>query len=178
MSDNPRLARFDAAVLAHLDAAYNLARWLIADRGLAEDAVQDACVKALRSFDSCTGPSPKAWFMAVVRNTCLDALRGRRRRAGDDEFDEDLHSAAGDESFPNPEAHAMRASDARWVRVEIARLPLEFREVVVLRELEEMTYKEISAVVKIPIGTVMSRLARGRDMLAERMRAEARRRTV
>ena len=176
MTDDSRLARFDATVLVHLDAAYNLARWLLADGPLAEDAVQEACLKAFRSFESRTGPSAKAWFMAVVRNACLDAVRGRRRRAVEDEFNEDIHVAFDQEPSPTPETVAMRASDARWIRAEIARLPAQYREVIVLRELEEMSYKEISAVVRVPIGTVMSRLARGRDLLGERVREEAKRR--
>jgi RNA polymerase sigma-70 factor (ECF subfamily) len=176
MSDDSRLARFEATVLVHLDAAYRFARWLAGDDALAEDAVQDACVKALGTFESRTGPSAKAWFIAVVRNACLDALRGRRRRAGDEVFDEHIHVAGGFATIEPPEVVAVRASDARWIRAEIARLPVEFREVVVLRELEELSYKEISAIVRIPVGTVMSRLARGRDLLAERMRAGAKRR--
>jgi RNA polymerase sigma factor (sigma-70 family) len=176
MSDDSRLARFEAMVLVHLDAAYGFARWLAGDEALAEDAVQEACLKALRTFESRTGPSAKAWFMAVVRNACLDVLRGRRRRANEEAFDEDVHVAAGMASIDSPETIATRTSDARWIRAEIARLPVEFREVVVLRELEELSYKEISAIVKIPIGTVMSRLSRGRDLLAERVRAEVKRR--
>ncbi|MET0917266.1 MAG: sigma-70 family RNA polymerase sigma factor [Burkholderiales bacterium] len=176
MSDDSRLARFEAAVLVHLDAAYGFARWLTGDEVLAEDAVQEACLKALRTFETRTGPSAKAWFIAVVRNSCLDALRGRRRHVGEESFDEEAHTQAASASIEAPEAVAMRASDARWVRAEIARLPVEFREVIVLRELEELSYKEISAIVRIPIGTVMSRLSRGRDLLADRIRAEAKRR--
>jgi len=174
IGDDSRFAQFAATVLVHLDAAYSLSHWLLIDRAAAEDAVQEACLKALRAFESRTGPSAKAWFMAIVRNACLDALRSRRRRAVEDEFDEGIHSAAGD-SVPTPEALALRASDARWIRAQIARLPVEFREVVVLRELEEMSYREISVVVKVPVGTVMSRLARGRDLLATRIRAESKR---
>jgi RNA polymerase sigma-70 factor (ECF subfamily) len=107
--------------------------------------------------------------MAIVRNACMDGLRERRRRGDEVEFDDALHASPAD----SPETAALRASDARWVRAEIARLPAEFREVVVLREIEELSYKEISVVVKVPIGTVMSRLARGREMLALRLRASA-----
>jgi RNA polymerase sigma-70 factor (ECF subfamily) len=177
MADDSRLARFEATVLVHLDAAYGFARWLVSDVSLAEDAVQEACIKALRMFDSRTGPSAKAWFFAVVRNACFDALRSRRRHALDEPLDEELHALSDGTSAESPEAIAMRASDARWIHAEIARLPVEFREVIVLRELQELSYKEIGVVVKIPIGTVMSRLSRGRDLLAERMRAEARKRS-
>ena len=175
MSDDSRLARFDAAVLVHLDAAFNFAYWLVGDRPLAEDAVQTACEKALRSFESRTGPSAKAWFIAVVRNACLDALRGRRHRAFEELFDEEIHSVGGQDMFPAPEAAAIRADEARWLHAEIARLPVEYREVIVLRELEEMSYKEISAVARVPIGTVMSRLSRARELLSARFRAETRR---
>ena len=173
VQDDSRLARFEATVLVHLDAAYNLARWIVADDALAHDCVQEACVKAMRSFESRTGPSAKAWFMAVVRNASLDALRERRRHGIEDVFDEEtLALASGAEE---PDAALARAADARLVRAQIARLPADMREVIVLRELEELSYKEISAIVKIPIGTVMSRLARGRDLLAQRLRADAKR---
>jgi RNA polymerase sigma-70 factor (ECF subfamily) len=141
----------------------------VGDRELAEDAVQEACLKALRAFGSRTGPSAKAWFMAIVRNASMDAMRGHRRRKAHDSFDEEAHSFAG--GGDSPESAAERASESRWVRDAISHLPLEYREVLVLREIEEMTYKEISAIVRIPIGTVMSRLTRGRDLLAQRLRA-------
>jgi RNA polymerase sigma factor (sigma-70 family) len=171
VQDDSKLARFEATVLVHLDAAYNLARWIVVDDATAQDCVQEACVKAMRSFDSRTGPSAKAWFMAVVRNASLDALRERRRRGIEDEFDEAALAIASDAE--GPDAAHERAVEAHLVRAEIARLPVDMREVIVLRELEELSYKEISAIVKIPIGTVMSRLARGRQLLAQRLRAVA-----
>lgn len=174
VENDSRITRFESAILVHLDAAWHYARWIVGDEAGAQDALQDACVKALRHFDSRTGPSAKAWFMAVVRNACLDALRDRRRRVIEDTFDEEIPAHAGDGAPESPERQALRAADARWIRAEIAALPVEFREVVVLRELEELSYKEISAIVKVPIGTVMSRLSRGRDLLAERMRATSR----
>ena len=175
MRDAATLARFETTVLVHLDAAYNLARWLTHDEFGAEEAVQEACLRAFRFFDSLQGPSPKAWFMAIVRNACLDWLKNQRRRALEDEYDDDAHGsvaaphAAG--AIEPPESAALRASEARWVRNGIAALPREYREVVVLRELEELTYKEISAIVNVPIGTVMSRLARGRDLLQQKLLA-------
>jgi RNA polymerase sigma-70 factor (ECF subfamily) len=174
MNLESRLARFERTVLAHLDAAYNLARWLVGEDAGAEDAVQDASLKALRFFDDCEGTATRAWFMAIVRNACYDWMRERRPRALEEEFDEDLHGAAL--SAESPEAIVLRESDARWVRAGIAALPVEFREVVVLRELEGLSYKEIGAIVKIPIGTVMSRLARGRDLLARTLVAQSQRR--
>ena len=166
MSDASKLSRFESVVLVHLDAAYNLARWLTRDDCGADDAVQDACMRAFRFFDSLQGPSPKAWLMAIVRNACLDWLKDQRMRGAEESYDEDLHTSSAMESA---ETAAARASDARWVRVGIAALPREYREVLVLRELEELSYKEISAIVGVPIGTVMSRLSRGRDLLQQRL---------
>jgi len=168
LSNAAKLARFEQAVLIHFDAAYNLARWLTQDETGAEDAVQEACLRAFRFFEGQHGPSPKAWFMAVVRNACLDWLKERRRLARDEEYDEDVHGR-GEESGESPDVAAARASESRWLRDCIARLPREYREVLVLRELEELSYKEISAIVEVPLGTVMSRLARGRDLLQQRL---------
>jgi RNA polymerase sigma factor (sigma-70 family) len=178
LQDEARLIRFNATVLTHLDAAYNLARWVTRDEFGAEDVVQEASLRAFRFFDDLHGPSPKAWFMAVVRNACLDWLKEHRHRALEDEYDDEIHGAAPQSAaFESPESVALRASEARWVRNGIAGLPLEYREVVVLRELEELSYKEISVIIDVPIGTVMSRLARGRDLLQQRM-LDSRRRMI
>ena len=166
---------FEATILIHLDAAYNLARWLIDDEASAEDAVQDACVRAQRFFASQSGPSAKAWFMAIVRNCSMDTLRDRKARGFEDAYEESIHGQprnTNDGEPDNPEQQMGRTSDARWVRAAIASLPPEYRETIILRELEEMSYKEISAIVKVPIGTVMSRLARGRDLLSQRLHAD------
>jgi len=165
LPDASKLSRFEAVVLTHLDAAYNLARWLTRDAAGADDAVQDACLRAFRFFDSLQGPSAKAWFMAIVRNASLDWLKDQRLRGGEEPYDETLHAGASE----SLKAAAVRDSEARWVREGIAALPREYREVLVLRELEELSYKEISAIIDVPIGTVMSRLSRGRDMLQERL---------
>ena len=175
MRDESKLERFETAVLRHLDAAYNLARWLTNNDATAEDAVQDACVRAFRFFDAMQGPSPKAWFMAIVRNACMDCLRERKRVGSTEEFDETQHTseeAYTSAELDSPERNALRNAAAREVHAAIAGLPLEYREVIVLRELEEMSYKEISAIVKIPIGTVMSRISRGRDLLREKLSNE------
>ena len=161
----------------HLDCAYNLARWITRDDATAGDAVQEGALQAFRGFDQMQGPNARAWFLSVVRNACLDQLRKRRGRA-EEPYDEDLHGGlpgAGRESGANPEAIAMRDSDARWLHAAIDALPREYREVIVLRELEELSYKEIGAIVDIPIGTVMSRLSRARDLLQQRMRFAQRR---
>ena len=175
MHDPANRARFESTVLAHLDAAYNLARWLTRDESAADDAVQEACLRAYRFFDSQSGPSTKAWFMTVVRHTCLDWLKDRNRYALHDSYDDEVHGMAAAERDA-PDAAAGRAADASHVRACIAALPPEYREVIVLRELEEMSYREISAIVDVPIGTVMSRLSRGRDLLQQKLQsADARR---
>ena len=184
MQAPPDLRRFESTILVHLDAAYNLARWMTCDAAAADDVVQDACIRALRFFDTLVGPSPKAWFMAIVRNACIDWLRVSARRESATEYDEDTHGASergfgdgagGASPHATPESLAMRASDARWVHAAIAALPMEFREAIVLRELEELSYKEISAIVNVPIGTVMSRISRGRDLLARQLGADVKR---
>ena len=175
LHDHANVSRFESTVLVHLDAAYNLARWLMNDTAAAEDAVQEACIRAFRFFDDLAGPSAKAWFMAVVRNTCIDHLRNNKQRNSEREYDEEIDGIAGAQVHDTPEQIALRASDVRWVRAAIANLPVEFREVIVLRELEEMTYKEISVIVRVPIGTVMSRLSRGRDLLSRELGADVKR---
>jgi RNA polymerase sigma-70 factor (ECF subfamily) len=164
---------FERAVLAHLDAAYNFARWLTQDEAGAEDAVQEACLRAFRFFDRQHGDSPKAWFMTIVRNACLDWLKANRGRALEEELDEEMHAAESD----LPDVAAARAAEARWLRACVATLQRDYREVLVLRELEELSYKEIGAIVGVPLGTVMSRLSRARDLLQERLRAARNRRT-
>jgi RNA polymerase sigma-70 factor (ECF subfamily) len=171
--ERQRTARFEAQILAHLDSAYRLARFLLRDAAVAKDAVQDACLRAFNAFDQMQGPDARLWFLAVVRNVCMDHLRERRHRAHDEEYDDDQHGGAvGSGLVPpaTPEELAILGSDARWLREAIEKLPKDYREVIVLRELEELSYKEISAIVDIPIGTVMSRLARARDLLQSRAR--------
>ena len=172
MTDRRKSTRFEEVILVHLDSAYNVARWIVRDADHARDAVQDGCLRAFRAFDQMHGPNPRAWFLAVIRNSCIDLLRDRKGHAGDEEYDEDVHGAAhaaDSDAAATPEDLAARASDARWLHGCIESLPREHREVIVLRELEELSYKEISAIVDIPIGTVMSRLARGRDLLQQRL---------
>jgi RNA polymerase sigma-70 factor (ECF subfamily) len=174
LRDAGKRDRFEEAVLCHLDAAYNLARWLTREEAGAEDALQEACLRAFRFFDSQHGSSPKAWFMAIVRNSCLDWLKEHRQRAAEEEYDDDVHGGTTGGS-EQPEAAAARTADTRWLHECMAALPREYREVLVLRELEEFSYKEISAIVGVPMGTVMSRISRGRDLLQQRL-LEARRR--
>ena len=161
---SPReLERFDESVLPHLDAAYNLARHLLRDPHEAEDAVQEAFLRALRHFGGFRGVDGRAWLLRIVRNTCFTLLR-RRRSAGEAvEFEEDIQAVEDDVS--RPEADLARTIAAERVREGLALLPAEYREAIVLRELEGLSYKEIAQIAGVPIGTVMSRLARGRRRL-------------
>jgi len=163
---NASLARFEQTVLPHLDAAYNLARWLTRNDHDAEDVVQEAMLRAYRHFDGLRGEA-RPWLLAVVRNACFSWLRSNRPTEV-----EPLEDVA-DESLPGPEATVARSVDRRLLNEAIAELPVQFREVLVLRELEDLAYRDIARVVGIPIGTVMSRLARARRQLAESMRVVA-----
>ncbi len=157
------LERFESLVLAHLDAAHNLARQLLRDPHAAEDALQEACLRAVRGFGGFRGGDARAWLLRIVRNTCFTHLR-RRGAAGERvAFEEEIHSVADDDA--GPEAQLARVLAAERLREEMARLPAEFREVLVLREIEGLAYKEIAHVTGVPIGTVMSRLSRARRLL-------------
>ena len=155
--------RFSERVLPYLDAAYNLARYLLRDEHEAEDAVQEAFVRAIRHFDGFRGSDGRAWLLSIVRNACFTIYR--RRRSGGDlvEFDEEIHSPERGASEPESDLANTIAADS--VREGLSQLAVEFREVLVLRELEGLSYKEIAQVAGVPIGTVMSRLARGRKQL-------------
>ncbi len=165
LDEDRRRRRFEAAIVPHLDTAYNLARWLTRSAEQAEDVVQTACLRALRSFDGFAGANPRGWLLAIVRNTFYSWLDQHRTRPQADPFDEELHSA--DQTGPDPEAELLRHADAALLREAIAALPVAFREVIVLRELEGLSYKEIAAIGEVPIGTVMSRLARARRHLQD-----------
>ncbi|CAG9275083.1 RNA polymerase sigma factor [Paraburkholderia unamae] len=164
-----RSRRFQALALPHLDAAYNLARWLSRNPRDAEDIVQEAFLRAFRFFDAFRGDEARPWLLAIVRRVWYDEWR---RRAGAEEvapFDElrdDAPLEGWETGGVDPETLAIRAEDSRHVHDALKRLPVEFREVLVLRELEELGYREIAAIADLPVGTVMSRLARGRRRLA------------
>lgn len=149
-------------MLPHMNAAYSFARYLARDPAAAEDIVQDAYLNALRGFDGWRGDSAKAWLLTIVRNCYLATIVAQRP----DVAAEDVHGAAED----TPEDILIRRHDAALIRREIDRLSEPFREVLVLRELEELSYKEIAGIVQTPIGTVMSRLARARQMLSDRLK--------
>jgi RNA polymerase sigma-70 factor (ECF subfamily) len=171
--ESSELARFETAVLPHLDAAYNLARYVTRNAHDAEDVVQDACLRALKYFDSFRGEegtSARAWLLAIVRNT---AYTWRRRHGADalaTEFDETKHSDAAAED--NPEGMLLRSAARETLDRALDGLAPEFREVIVLRELEGLSYKEISEVAGVPVGTVMSRLSRARARLQDALREE------
>ena len=157
--------RFEELVLPHLDAAYNLARWLTRNGHDAEDVVQEACERALKYFDAFRGGDAKAWFLTVVRHACYDWLKRNRPAEivpGDTEA---IIDGTPDPTALTPEQTAMRNASGAALAEAIAALPLGYREVLILRELEGMPYREIARVVDIPIGTVMSRLARARALL-------------
>ena len=156
--------RFDALVLPHLDAAYNLARWLTRDTHDAEDVVQDACIRALKYIGSLEGGDARGWFLKIVRNAFYDWL-GRNRPAEVVNDENEAVDAAVDPIAISPEQAAMRKAELRMLADAVEELPLQYREVLILRELEELSYKEIARVADIPIGTVMSRLARARGLL-------------
>jgi len=159
---------FDEKVLPHLDAAFNYARWLTRN----EDVVQDACVRAMRFFPSLRDDDARAWLLAIVRNAWYSRLSRRTSAAADIVPLNSAVDVRADESL-DPEALMLQQHAVRDVRDALAQLPVDFREVIVLREIEGCSYKEIAAVVKVPIGTVMSRLARARERLLAALKRSA-----
>jgi RNA polymerase sigma-70 factor (ECF subfamily) len=164
---NAERARFEQTVLPHLDAAYNLARWLTRNDHDADDVLQEAMLRAYRHFAGLRGEA-RPWLLAVVRNACWSWLQANRLAEV-----EPLDDAIADDSLPGPDAVLARTLDRRMLNEAIAALPVQFREVLVLRELEDLAYRDIARIAGIPIGTVMSRLARARRLLAESMRVAA-----
>jgi RNA polymerase sigma factor (sigma-70 family) len=164
-----RAERFRDLVLPHLDSAYNFARYLAKDPSAAEDIVQTAFLRAIRGFDGFRGEAPKAWLFSIVRRSFLDwkaASMADDCELGEAVRETERRNATRSDS-DTPEEIVVRAQERDGLRACISALPEPFREVVILRELEELSYKEIAAIAQVPIGTVMSRLARARDMLAE-----------
>jgi RNA polymerase sigma-70 factor (ECF subfamily) len=155
---------FQERVVPHLDAAYNLARWLARDAHDAEDVVQDACVRALRYIKSLKGTDARAWFLTIVRNSFYDWIARNRPSEVVHDGDEIIDKVE-DPGAPDPQQAAIRNAELRDLSSAVAALPLQFREVLILRELEGLSYKQIARVADIPIGTVMSRLARARGLL-------------
>jgi RNA polymerase sigma factor (sigma-70 family) len=173
MDDKRR--RFEAQVLPHLDAAYALARWLSRSPAAAEDVVQDAALRAYRNFDALRSADAKAWLLTIVRNCHLTAVEQQQRRTFVP-LPEEHDAQDGDAmvaTTPGPESAALHRDAERSLDRLIATLPEEYREVLVLREIEDMGYREIATVINAPIGTVMSRLARARAALRARWVAES-----
>ena len=170
--EDPAKRSVEDACLPHLPAAYNLARWLTRNEHDAEDLVQEAYLRAIKYFDDAAQINTRAWLLKIVRNAFYTT---RSRKRPDDKassFDEDVHSG-GLDSF-NPEAMALRSASRELVHEALSELGDEFREVLVLRELQGFAYREIAEVVGVPVGTVMSRLSRSRAALAEALARRSR----
>lgn len=165
MQARNKLASFEKAVLPHLDAAYNLARWLTRNEADAEDVVQEAYLRAFRFFGGFHGEDGRAWLLGIVRNTTYTWLQHNRSPELNMPLDDEVHELKSDDV--NPEALLLQKADAQMLKQAVEELPIEFREVLVLRELHEMSYKQIAAVANLPLGTVMSRLARARKRLQQ-----------
>ena len=164
------LVSFEEAMLPHLDAAHNLARWLLRNEHDAQDLVQEAYLRAFRAFSGFRGSNGRAWLLTIVRNTCYTFLKKNRAVDLTTSFDEAIH-AIGNEAA-SPAAILENAEDAERMTNAIDQLPVEFREILVLRHQEDLSYKEIGDILKIPTGTVMSRLARARAKLKEYLTTE------
>jgi RNA polymerase sigma-70 factor (ECF subfamily) len=160
--------------MTYLNAAYNLARWLVRDEHIAQDMVQEAYLRALKYRDSFHGAEMRPWLLGIVRNTCYTWLEQSKQRKDEVEFDEDRDSGNCELIFQqaesNPETLIMRKQESARLNESINALPSTFREVLILRELEELSYEDIAVVVAIPVGTVMSRLSRARAMLREALK--------
>jgi len=169
-------ALFRAVVMSHIDEAYRLARWLTANGTDAEDVVQDASLRAFRAIRSYAGGNPRAWFLSIVRNTAYSWLHKNRPAAivavDDLEAVEREHVKADDRRDDTPEGSLIAQVDAEQLRAAIAQLPAPFRETLVLRDIEGLDYREIAEATEVPIGTVMSRLARARRRLVEMLRQD------
>jgi len=162
-SEQDSLCLFESAVLPHLDAAHSLARWLTRNETDAEDVVQEAFLRAFKFFGGFYGADGRAWLFSIVRNTCRTWLRHNRAPELSTAFDEEIHSAGSDGS--NPEELLLRGVEKQLLWKALEELPASFRQVLILRELEGRSYKEIAGKANIPVGTVMSRLARARKRL-------------
>ncbi len=162
-----QLARYEAMILPHLDAAYNLARWLAGDEHDARDIVQDACLRAFHAFDNFYGSDGRPWLLTIVRHTCYDWLRKNRPLTLMTTLEDESQDAAEPAVECDPSARLLAAEDAGRLQAAMADLPVEFREVILLRHQEGLSYKQIAATTGVAFGTVMSRLARARARLRE-----------
>jgi len=170
LADSEEQQRFEALVLPHLDAAHNLARWLVRRDAEAQDLAQEAMLRAYRFFGSFRGGDPRAWLLKIVRNTCYTWLANARGARQDEEFDEGHHVVVEE----TPESLAIAGAERERLARALEGLPPRSREVLVLRELEGCSYKEIAEITGVPIGTVMSSLSRARERLQKALGAEGR----
>jgi len=162
-----KVKAFEETFIPHLDAAYNLARWMTRSDQDAQDVVQEAYLRALRFFGGFQGRESRAWMLTIVRNTCYTWMQQHRSRELTAVFDEETHGAESGSS--DPAAAMLQKADGRLLKQALEELPFEFREAIVMRELEGLSYKEIAEITNVPIGTVMSRLARARTRLQRSM---------
>ena len=163
MDHQEKLARFDALVLRHLDSAFNLARWFTRNDDDARDLAQEAALRAFKAFENFKGEDGRVWLLVIVRNLFYTSVARKPPEAA--VFDEEIHAPG--EASASPEVLVFRDIETKLVRQAIEQLGAEFREALVLRELEGLSYREIAAVTEAPLGTVMSRLARGREHLRQ-----------
>ena len=163
MQDQSKTFRFEEIALPHMGAAYNLARWLVHNDHDAEDVVQEAYLRAFKFFSGYYGGDGRAWLLTIVRNTCYAWLKKNRLLQLAEPIEDNVAEAGLD--FADPERLFIQSVDSEKIRWALLELPVDFREVVVMREMEGLSYKEIANIVDTPIGTVMSRLARGRKRL-------------
>jgi len=164
-AERAELASFEETMLPHLDAAHNLARWLLRNEQDAQDVVQEAYLRAFKSFSGFHGSNGRAWLLTIVRNTSYTLLKKNRAVDLSTTFDEKVH--ASDHESASPAAILEHAEDAELIGNAMDELPAEFREIVILRHQQDLSYKEIGEILRIPPGTVMSRLARARGKLKE-----------
>jgi RNA polymerase sigma-70 factor (ECF subfamily) len=165
VDEQDKLARFEQCIMPHMDAAYNMARWLAGNDPDAQDVVQEDCLRAFKFFGGFRGGDSRSWLLRIVRNSFYDSLRQRQRAELATPFDEQVHDSPSPSSVPD--ATLLEKADRELLHKTIEALPTEYREVLVMRELEGLSYKEIAEVAELPIGTVMSRLARAREQLRQ-----------
>jgi RNA polymerase sigma-70 factor (ECF subfamily) len=174
MSDEENWQRFERLAMPHLDAAYNLARWLLRNDHDAQDVVQEAVMRALRYLDTFRGENARAWLLQIVRHCCFNWLRENRPSEKVSLDDDDAAFEVPAPAAEEPPAIAARKDDRARIDAALAALPVAYREVLVLRELEDLAYKDIARIAEIPVGTVMSRLARARALMREALSPGAR----
>jgi RNA polymerase sigma-70 factor (ECF subfamily) len=165
LQQDDQQARFEETIMPHLDAAFNLARWLTRNQHDAQDIVQEAFLRAFKFFNGFHGGNSRSWLLSIVRNTAYTWLQKNRKPELATVFNEEIHDV--EDPASNPEVLVLRNTDHQQLMKAIEQLPLEFREAIVLRELEGMSYKEIAELADVPVGTVMSRLARARKSLQQ-----------